>query len=183
MLKDTEIPAYGDVAGLLTLTALMALRNLVFRSETYAENSGFYGDLWATLKQARVDALADAIDGETEEEAEERKAVGQVLAGVVKKLRRTPSIRVEDEGSRDAQSFFRRLTTGRNWPATLSTPSIAPPARPGHKASSWRSLGPLSVISAIAGPIMTSYTMWSRGSDAGATHRGQDRDCRHPPRH
>jgi hypothetical protein len=147
MLKDTEIPAYGDVAGLLTLTALMALRNLVFRSETYAENSGFYGDLWATLKQARVDALADAIDGETEEEAEERKAVGQVLAGVVKKLRRTPSIRVEDEGSRGAQSFF---SSADNW-EELARDVINTIYRPASTS------GPQGVFMAVTRAIVSDF--------------------------
>lgn len=112
MLKDTEISAVSTnppdatyFGTILSDTALMALRNLVYRSQEWRNNRGYYMDVYAAMVAARTAALAGGATGE-------QKAVAQVLAAVVLKLRRTPGIRVEDEGSQEAKSFY---SSPDNW--------------------------------------------------------------------
>jgi hypothetical protein len=97
-----------DLTIIKPLTNRKALANLVYRSDAYKENVGFYGDVYSRVKAA-VDAGVAALEvaeGDRDDAQLEAIAVAQVLAAVAYRLNRTPKIAVESEGSEQRRSFF-----------------------------------------------------------------------------
>lgn len=108
------LPATVADLGVLTPTALFALRGLVYRSHEYRENIGYYGDVYALVKVTVAAGKTAYAVPEVDRDATqiEQVALAQTLAAVVNKLSQLPGIAVESQGSDTRRNF---LSSTDNW--------------------------------------------------------------------
>jgi hypothetical protein len=109
MLQPVDYtPAGVQDLTVLTRTAMMALKGLVYRSTQYRNNAGYYGDIYIVIKAAAaagVTALATPVDSRTDTQ-QDVVALAQTLAAIANKLASVPGIAVESEGSQERRAFF-----------------------------------------------------------------------------
>jgi hypothetical protein len=112
-LKDFLPAGVADLS-VLTPVALRALRGLVYGSKEYRANIGYYGDVYAVIKDTiTAGKLAYLVDeGTRTAEQIEQVATAQTLAAVVFKLDTFPALATESEGSDKRRTFF---STTVNW--------------------------------------------------------------------
>lgn len=110
---DFDPDSVKDLSVISDLNRLKSLAGLCYRSETYAGNAGYYGDVYVKIK-ATVAAGQVAIAAPDPKTADQKEAIAsaQVMAAVAFRLVTTPSFAVETEGSSERRSFFSSTT---NW--------------------------------------------------------------------